>query len=109
MADAPRLTSADYVVIHAVGFLCSRVATGDDWEQMALDLLSKAAPKVSPGHPMMEGFARIAADFIASGGSGGNSLWVSARDEGLRALERFHQARMAEAWGVFKGKGKANG
>ena len=108
MADAPRLTSADYVVIHAVGFLCSRLATADDWERMTLDLLTEAVPRVSQGNPMMEAFARISADFIASSGSGAGSLWTSARNEGRRALERFHQARMADAWDVFK-KGKANG
>lgn len=108
MADSPRLTSADYVLIHAVGFLCTRPITSDEWAPLTIELIQKALPKVSQGNPMMAAFAQIAADIAASGGPGSGAPWISAREAGRRALERFHQARMAEAWDVFK-KGAANG
>ncbi|RWR32501.1 hypothetical protein D2T29_00445 [Sinirhodobacter populi] len=108
MADPVRLTSADHALIHAVGWVACNVLHDPQWQQTVLEVMREAVPAVTPRHPMMEAFARVAVDLMAA--SGEQVAWLRARRDAQQVVERFHLRRMAEAHEVFRqGKGKENG
>lgn len=104
MAD--RLTSADYVLIHAVGRSVCSTLYDPQWEQLTTGLMTDALSAVTGGNAMMQAFAQVARDLIAAGRDAPAA--AAAQHAARDVLLRYHERRMAEAWDIFK-KGKSNG
>lgn len=105
MSEQTRLSSADYALIHAVCWLACDVVSGDPWRDRLPPLMREALPAITPGHPMMQAFSRVAVDLLAA--KPGTNAYLAARSEAQSVARQFHLQRFGEAFAIFQ-KGAVN-
>ncbi|MDF2143225.1 hypothetical protein [Paenirhodobacter sp. CAU 1674] len=105
MTEVPRPSSADYALIHAVGWLACNVMSSDPWRGIMIEVIAEAMPAANSAIPMVRDFAAHGAEILAARGD--DRAMARATSAARDVTQKFHQIRAAEALEVFR-KGKRN-
>lgn len=98
-APPSRLSSADHVLIHAVGWLVCNLMADDPDNAVMLEAAREALPSVTRAHPVVARFAAAAEDILSAAPGRERS---AARSRARGAVLYFHMRRAGDALEVFR-------